>query len=145
MFIKNLFFFDRSTSGKSNRRNNEITSLFNGGLVFILLLTLISLAFMQSGQLFEDGSFPFTESSLVPWTVMLFSLMSASVFSISLVLKCLQSHIGEKRFADGIIELNSSPFIAQFSVTALYKAVFFVFSAPFGMMRTDRQKSFAYC
>lgn len=139
MFIKNVLFFDCPTSGKSNRRNNEITRLFNGRRTFILLLTVLSLVFMPSGQLFEDGSFLFTESSPAPWTVMLFPLMSASVIVISLVLECLQSHIGEKRFADGIIELNNSSFIAQFSMAALYRAAFFVFSAQFGMMRTDLQ------
>ena len=123
MFLKNLYFFDRLISRKIHKRNNKVTILFTWGLVVILLLTGISLAFMQCGELFEFDDLPTPESNTTAWAIIPFPIMSSSafelgIFAMILFFEYLRSHIGEKRFAGWMIELNNSSFFAFFK-TAL--------------------------
>jgi len=52
------------------------------------------------------------------------SAFELGIFAMMLFFEYLRSHIGEKRFAGWMIELNNSSFFTFFK-TALYSAVFF--------------------
>ena len=119
MFLKNLCFFDCLASGKIHNRNNKATLLFTWGLIFILLLSVIGLAFIQYGELFEFDDFRSTASSAVAWAIRPFLIMPSSAFELGILVmilffEYLRSHIGEKRFAGWMIELNNSSFYASF-------------------------------
>ena len=123
LFLKNLCFFDCLAYRKTHNRNNKITILFTWGLAFILLVTVISLAFIPCGELFEYDDLASTESSAAAWAIRPFPIMSSSafelgIFAMMLFFEYLRSHIGEKRFAGWMIELNNSSFFAFFK-TAL--------------------------
>ena len=133
MFLKNLCFFDFLASRKTHNRNSKATILFTWGLVFILLLAVISLAFVQCGELFEFEDLPSMEGSAIAWTTGPFPIMSSSafelgIFAMILFFEYLRSHIGEKLFAGWVIELDNSSFYASFK-TALLVPSFFVFTS----------------
>gem|GEM_PF-2059663 len=129
MFLKNLYFFDCLASRKIHNRNNKVTILVTWGLIFIFLITVISLAFIPGGELFEYDDLPSPGSNIVAWAIRSFPIMPLSafelgIFAMMLFFEYLRSHIGEKRFAGWMIELNNSSFFTFFK-TALYSAVFF--------------------
>ena len=141
MFLKNSYFFDCFPRRKTHNRNSKVATLVTWGLVFILLLTVISLAFIPGGELFEYDDLPFTESNTAAWAIMPFPIISSSsfelgIFAMILFFEYLRSHIGEKRFAGWMMELNNSSFFA-FLGRLFIEPSFLVFLPCLWMPRRD--------
>ena len=98
------------------------------GLFYIILFTLLSFAFIQTGDQFEYHDFSLMEESLVGWSTDYVPRQScppaflSGVFALLLFFQYLRSHIGEKQPADSIGELRTSLFGAQ--TAPFYGAVF---------------------
>ena len=92
--------------------NNRTTILIIGGVLLILLLTLLSFAMDFSGSQFDNDDPSFFEIGTIPWFagyLFLGSLLlgfEREVYITILRLEYMNSHIGEKRPSDRRIQFD---------------------------------------
>jgi hypothetical protein len=124
---QSAWFFERFLSKKPDQ-NNALTGLILGVFIFVLLLTVMNFALAFIGEQFEfdEDDLGFLDlGSLNPNWAHCFFAVSALGFELSVFptirrLEYLKSHIGEKRPADSILQLNHSLFRVLFPWTALF-------------------------
>ena len=126
-------FFEQSFSKESHKRNNRIIVLMLGGMVFILLLVLVSFTLGFPSEQLDPDDFPFLQIDGTAWMTVLADIGSLtlgsalSVLILLLRLEYLMSHMGEKRPSRQTASLNKIVVNARFAPTALFhSAVFFV-------------------
>ena len=132
MLFKNLYLFKGSSSIKSYKIDKHITLLILLGMIFVLIFTLLGLAFVE----FEYDDFSSGEGVTITRITGFFSyktLLSSfqlGVFTLILLFEYLRGHIGEKRFSDRGNEI-SFPFYVYvvFLTTALFVPSFVFIAA----------------
>ena len=128
MSLQPAWFFERFLSKKPDQNNNAITGLILGVFILLLLLTLINFALASMGEQFEfdeDDLGLLDLDTLQPILAHLYFAalilgFEPGVFPTILRLEYLRSHIGEKRPASAIIQVNHSLFRVLFPWTALF-------------------------
>ena len=113
LFLQNLFILKRPASPVYHRRHKQIVILSIEGLLLILLFIMMMFAMAPFNEQFGEDDIPFLEIALIckmAWD--LFSVTSIVGFELGGFLavvrvEYLRGHIGEKRFADGIVRPNS--------------------------------------
>ena len=128
---RKLYLFEWVTSPGFLQNSEEITAFLLGGLLSIILFTLLSFAFLPAEGGFEVHDLAFVQNSLIAESIRYilpeshFIGFLPGVLWLILFLQLLRSHIGEKRPVGRIFELTNSAFCVQLRVTALfYSAVF---------------------
>jgi len=141
LFSKNLCFFERQSSEKSQNSNSRISALIVVGMVLILLFAQMSFAFLQSSELLDYDDLSATEGSPATWPMgylfpgSLVIGLGLGIYAAVMRLELLKSHIGEKRSAGPFVSGNHSSLFARFSVTVLsYRTVFSFFRLHLWMM-----------
>jgi hypothetical protein len=107
-------FFERWFSRKSHN-TNLFVALIVGGIILLLLATLLSFALASPEDLFDQDDLSIFESSTLVWLArhclapFLLLGVTISVNFAVMRLEFLSCHIGEKRLHDSIVR-NISPF-----------------------------------
>lgn len=137
MFLAHDSFIDSGYSKKTHHNLNRLAVLIMGGLVLVLLLTLLGLAMAPLGEQLDNDDSSFLALVTTNGSIgRLFSVsmllgLELGVFVTIMRLEYLQSHIGEKRPSNQTVKSNKFSFHGFFSLTALwYRAVFFLFFLP---------------
>ena len=122
MSVQPAWFFEHFLSKKRDQNNNAITSLIIGGFILVLLLTVPSFALVSMEEQFESDEDDLGFSDLGIINLLLAHFVVAAlvlgfelgVSPTMLRLEYLKSHIGEKRPASAIIQINNSSFRVLF-------------------------------
>ena len=111
--------------------------LIIGGVVLVLLFTLLTLALPALEETFPEDHTSFLEMGIFPWftghsvAASLHGGLELLVLNMIMRLEYLRGHIGEKRFVHSRAQFKASAFQVQFCVAALfYRAVFLFFCSP---------------
>jgi len=128
----NLCFSERLSSTKVHLTSDRMNMLLLWGMVFVLLLILVGIAFLQAEGLsdYDDLSIIHGDARIREMESVFFASLSVSfalaVFANVLRLEYLKSHIGEKRPDSRMI--NDISLFARFLKTALLYSVVFLLS-----------------
>ena len=149
MFLVNLFFLKHPSSSHSHRRYNQIAILIIGDILLVLLFVLMTVAITPIDEQFGEEDIPFLEIAMIGRMARDF-FSDASILVFELVgflavvrVEYLRGHIGEKRFADGIVRPNSLFIFARFLRRFLIGPSFLCFlSTPDGVPRLTKVFSF---
>jgi len=138
-------YFETWLSKKSHK-TNLFVALIVGGIVLLLLATLLSFALASPDDLFDQDDLSFFESSALAWlaqpALVLFLLLGVTIQVLFAVMRLefLSGHIGEKRLQDSIVH-NTSPFRFPISGRLSIEPSFSFLLIPVGSFSRLRSRS----
>ena len=127
--------FEQLLSRTNQKNNSQMTSLILGGVILVLLFTLLILALPPLVETLEENSTSFLEMEPLAWfteasIAVSFHLgLEMAVFLLIIRLEYLKGHIGEKRFDDSRIPFNNlASQVRFFTATLLYRVAVCILS-----------------
>ena len=127
--------FEQLLSRTNQKNNSQMTSLILGGVILVLLFTLLILALPPLVETLEENSTSFLEMEPLAWfteasiAVSLHLGLEMAVFLLIIRLEYLKGHIGEKRFDDSRTPFNNlASQVRFFMATLFYRVAVFILS-----------------
>jgi hypothetical protein len=120
---------ERLLSSSTHKNNSQMTILIIGGVILVLLFTLLIFALPALVETLEENSTAFLELDIFAWfteasvAASLHLGREMAVFLLIMRLECLEGHIGEKRFDDSRIQFNNTASQVRFYVATLFYRV----------------------
>lgn len=112
MFLQRLSFLKSQSSSPSHGSHKQIGFLHIGGIFLVLLFIMATVATTPFNEQFDENDIPLLEMAMIFGMIWdFFSDTSKAGFGLGAGLAVVRSehlrgHIGEKRFADGIVRAN---------------------------------------
>ncbi|HEY9528138.1 MAG TPA: hypothetical protein VIR02_13680 [Anaerolineales bacterium] len=135
MSLPTIRGLERLLSRPTPKNNSQITILLIGGVILVLLFTLLVLALPALVETIEENSTLFLEMDISAWfteasvAASLHLGLEMAVFFLIMRLEYLKGHIGEKRFDIARIQFNYPASQVRFFVATLfYRVAVFILS-----------------